>query len=74
MPIVEPLLNRSTRGNPMPTAHAWREESRFVACGKRVDHGWIVDAVAWTTGPTKEYVRCRDCIVVLRRRRRLHDG
>jgi len=74
MPIVEPLLNHPRRGNPLPTAHAWREGSKHVACGKRVGSDWIVDAVAWTPNRTNEYVRCRDCIVALKRHRRLRAG
>jgi|RhiMetdeSRZDD1v2_1073273.scaffolds.fasta_scaffold167514_9 hypothetical protein len=70
MPIVEPLPIRPTRGNPLPTAHAWREGSHHVACGKRVGYDWIVDAVAWTADRTDEYRRCRDCIAALKRQRR----
>jgi len=70
MPIVEPILNCSRHGKPLPTAHAWSEGSNHAACGKRVGSDWIVDAVAWTADPTNEYRRCRDCIVALKRRRR----
>ena len=71
MPIVEPLLIRRRRGEPFRTAHAMGEGSKQVACGKQVGrHGWIVDAIPWTTQPSGEYVRCPDCIVAVKDRRR----
>jgi hypothetical protein len=68
MPIVEPLLITPRRGEPFRTAHAWRQGSSYVACGKRVGAGWIVHAVAWSAEPSHEYARCPDCIVALKRR------
>ena len=68
MPIVEPLLIRR-RWTPLHTAHAWRERSSHVACGRRVGGGWIVYAVAWSSDPRNEYVRCRDCVAALKRLR-----
>jgi hypothetical protein len=66
LPIVEPLLIRRRRGEPFRTAHAWREGSRYVACGKRVGGvGWMVNPVPWTIEPSSECVRCPDCIVAV---------
>jgi hypothetical protein len=70
MLIVEPLLIRRRRGEPLRTAHAWSEGSRDVACGKRVGGaGWLVNPVAWSAD-LSEYVRCPDCIIALERRQR----
>ena len=66
MPIVEPLLIGRRRGEPFRTAHAWREGSNQVACGKRIGgHGWIVHSVPWAPEPSGEYVLCRYCIVAV---------
>ena len=69
LPIVEPLLLRPGRGEPFRMAHAWRQGSSYVLCGKRVGDGWIVHAVAWSSAPSVEYVHCRDCIAASERRR-----
>jgi hypothetical protein len=70
MPIVDPLLIRRRRGEPFRRAHAWSEGSDHVACGKRVgERGWIVDAVPWATAPSRENVRCPECVIAVEGRR-----
>ena len=62
MPIVEPLFIRPKQADAFRVAHAWTEGSTYVACGKRVGKGWIVNAVAWLADPRNQYVRCRVCV------------